>query len=66
MTQFEKLGEHLGCCEQILEYLSKVNKATFASDIFRVFFVQFTQKIKLTSLTKKSLFRLPIFYFYIG
>ncbi len=25
------------CCEQILEYLSKVNKTTFASDIFRVF-----------------------------
>ncbi len=33
MTQFDIWV----CCEQILEYLSKVNKTTFASDMFRLF-----------------------------
>ncbi len=43
------------CCEQILEYLRKVNK-TFASDIFRVFLFDSHKKMKLTS-SKNSLFR---------
>ncbi len=34
MTQFEKLGEHLDMCWTNILGSNKVNKTTFASDIF--------------------------------
>ncbi len=43
------------CCEQILEFLSKVNEPTFSSDMFRVFLFSSHNKLKLTSPTKKFL-----------
>ncbi len=40
------------CCEQILEYLSKVNKTTFASDMFRVFLFSSHKKFNWLLLQK--------------
>ncbi len=40
-----KVGRAFGCCEQILEYLSKLNKTTFASDMFRVFLFSSHKKL---------------------
>ncbi len=37
------------CCEQIPEYLSKVNKTTFASDMFRVFLLSSHKKCNFYS-----------------
>ncbi len=55
MTQFEKLGEHLDTfwTHTWVSTVSKVNKTTFASDMFRVFL--FSLHKKLTWLLLKLL-----------
>ncbi len=45
MTKFFCWENICICCEQILEYLHKVNKKTFASDMFRVFLFSSHKKL---------------------
>ncbi len=51
-TQFEKVGEHL---DLLNKYLSKVNKTTFASSMFRVFLFSSRNK-NLTDFSYKKFF----------